>query len=85
MFDGTNAKAWKTLLWLYCPDLFKAMLIREIGILENRARKQGLIPGVRLNGSSDVVWERSFPEVFKRFPGVTFYDYTKIPVVVHRS
>ena len=78
MFDGTNAKAWKTLLWLYCPDLFKVMLIREIGNLEKRAHNQGLIPGVRLNGSSDVLWERSFPEVFKRFPGVTFYDYTKI-------
>ena len=79
MFDGTNAKAWKTLTWLYCPDSFRGMLIREIGNLEKRARKQGLIPGVRLNGSSDVLWERSFPEVFKQFPGVTFYDYTKIP------
>ena len=79
MFDGTNAKTWKTLTWLYCPDTFKAMLVREIGNLEKRARNHGLVAGVRLNGSSDVVWERSFPEVFKRFPDVTFYDYTKIP------
>ena len=78
MFDGTNAKAWKTLLWLYCADLFKAMLIREIANLEKRAREQGLIPGVRLNGSSDVVWEQLFPEVFERFSRVQFYDYTKV-------
>ena len=78
MYDGTNAKAWKTLTWLYCPDLFKSMLIREIGNLEKTAAKQGLIPGVRLNGSSDVVWERSLPEVFERFSGVQFYDYTKV-------
>ena len=79
MLDGTNAKAWKTLTWLYCPDVFKAMLIREIGNLEKRAHEQGLIAGVRLNGSSDVMWERSFPELFTLFPNVTFYDYTKIP------
>lgn len=79
MFDGRNAKLWKSLTWLYCPDLFKAMLIREIGNLEERAHNQGLISGVRLNGSSDVLWERSFPGLFTLYPDVTFYDYTKIP------
>lgn len=33
----------------------------------------------RLNGASDVPWERVCPELFETFRGVQFYDYTKIP------
>ena len=32
--------------------------------------------GGRLNGTSDVSWERF--KIFEMFPGVQFYDYTKI-------
>jgi len=34
---------------------------------------------VRLNGTSDIVWERERPQIFERFPNVIFYDYTKVP------
>ena len=33
----------------------------------------------RLNGASDVPWERVCPELFDAFSEVQFYDYTKIP------
>lgn len=45
-----------------------------------------LVPVFRLNGLSDIVWEDqrfhwrgSTANVMEHFPGVQFYDYTKIP------
>lgn len=51
------------------------------------AKRAGMLPAVRLNGTSDVRWEkipcrcnRSVEaSVFDAFPEITFYDYTKIP------
>jgi hypothetical protein len=34
---------------------------------------------VRLNGTSDIAWERVDPDLFQLFSGVQFYDYTKSP------
>ena len=47
--------------------------------LEADARREGLIPGARLNGSSDVAWETRHPEIFRMDPGIRFFDYTKSP------
>ena len=82
---GSNAKAWKTLLWLYYPEAFKTLLRREIYNLRNRAIHKGLMPAVRLNGASDIVWETKFPQIFSWFPDVVFYDYSKISARVLSS
>jgi hypothetical protein len=46
------------------------------------AEKKGLVPVFRLNGTSDIAWEKirfgSFRNIFEAFPTVQFYDYTKI-------
>jgi len=47
------------------------------------AEKQGLIPVFRLNGTSDLSWEKytvgtTDMNLFQLFPTVQFYDYTKI-------
>ncbi len=75
---GYNSKAWKTLLWLYRPDIFKVLIDHEISLLENRAKRNGWQSAVRLNGTSDELWEIKFPEIFKNHPATVFYDYTKI-------
>lgn len=85
MVSGASAKAWKTLLWTWRPDVFKRLLFREVYNLRNKAFHQGLIPAVRLNGASDVVWERKFPKLFASFPDVVFYDYTKLAARMARS
>ena len=85
MSYGSNSKAWKTLLWLYRPDIFKALLMKEIGLLRGRAHRKGMTPAVRLNGSADIVWEVHFPEIFKAYPDVVFYDYTKIKSRFYRQ
>jgi hypothetical protein len=48
------------------------------------AEKQGLTPVIRLNGTSDLSWEKyEVPvfctrNIFELFPTVQFYDYTKV-------
>ena len=47
------------------------------------AEKQGLIPVFRLNGTSDLSWEKydghfGGKNIFECFPTVQFYDYTKV-------
>lgn len=56
---------------------FIAQLRREIAAHVRRATRHGLRPAVRLNGTSDLRWERLAREIFDAFPGVRFYDYTK--------
>ena len=64
-------------------ESFMAQLVVEIDKHIRSAKRHGLTPCVRLNGTSDLPWERfpvdGFPHIFARFPDVTFYDYTKWP------
>jgi hypothetical protein len=41
-----------------------------------QAEKLGLTPVFRLNGTSDLSWEKY--GIIQQFPGVQFYDYTKV-------
>lgn len=60
---------------------FLAQLLGEIETHVRRARANGMIPAVRLNGTSDIPWERvrlaDGRTVLEAFPDVQFYDYTK--------
>ena len=56
---------------------FLDVLRGEILALIRRAAGLGMRPAVRLNGTSDLPWERLAPEIFEEFHGVQFYDYTK--------
>lgn len=59
---------------------FIAQLIREISSLKKKYALIGLKLAVRLNGTSDIPWEKVAPELFAIFPDVKFYDYTKYPL-----
>ena len=60
---------------------FMAQLDAEIAAFVKRAKRKGLIPCVRLNGTSDIPWERvphsGHANIMAAYPGVQFYDYTK--------
>lgn len=67
----------RTRLLIDYPASFLALLVHHI----DKAHKVGPI-GVRLNGFSDIRWERVLPDWFwTRFANVQFYDYTKHPLV----
>lgn len=58
-----------------------SFIIRLKGDINNHLKyceRMGKTPVVRLNTYSDILWEHKFPEIFKEFAGVVFYDYTKI-------
>jgi len=61
---------------------FLVRLRREIRNARKWAEKRGLRLAMRLNGTSDVVWERIDPTLFVEFADVVFYDYTKAPFIV---
>lgn len=74
MPSGARSRIWKTALRYGAPDLFFALLRSEIAAHERKARRLGLMPVVRLDGSSDLGdAERIAPD----FPSTMFYDYTK--------
>ena len=68
----------KSLFYRLFRDQFMADLAEDIAKLERSAKRAGLVPAVRLNGTSDILWERT--GIVAAFPNTTFYDYTKAPL-----
>ena len=84
--ENTNviqrARIRKTRYFFENRDAFMADLVEDIMRAVNFARKKGLIPVFRLNGTSDLAWEKyATPyakNIFSQFPTLQFYDYTKV-------
>lgn len=80
-FSSVQAgRARKRALYLNDAAAFFNSLALEVEALERRAKREGLRPVVRLNGTTDLQWERDRDAVrlMRDFPRVQFYDYTKI-------
>jgi len=67
-------------------EAFMLKLVDEIILLSAKAKRLGIKAAVRLNGTSDIQWEKikfkwfnKDQTIFDIFPNVQFYDYTKIP------
>jgi hypothetical protein len=73
------ARLAKTLLFFQDRPAFLWNLEQDCAALVRKAERENLIPAVRPNGTSDLPYERIFPELFGAFPTVRFYDYTKVP------
>ena len=85
--ENTNviqkARIRKTNLFFADRDQFMKDLYQDIVKAKKFAEKQGLIPVFRLNGTSDLSWEKyevgtTGMNLFQLFPTTQFYDYTKI-------
>lgn len=78
-----TARIKKTRFYFAERQAFMAQLYKEIDALIRKAERMNLTPCVRLNGTSDIVWERvpvaGQNNIMECFPGVPFYDYTKRP------
>lgn len=65
---------------------FMAVLVADIQFLIRRAARMNAQPAVRLNGTSDIAWEKircvvdgvEYRNLMVAFPDLQFYDYTKI-------
>lgn len=77
-----RARRERTRLYFEQREAFLAKLVDEIARHVRRSERIGLVPVVRLNGTSDLRWETirlAGETIFERFPDLTFYDYTKLP------
>lgn len=84
-FDNVkNARIRKTQEFFTKKAEFMAQLERDIASVLRKAEREDKIPCIRLNGTSDIPWERvrygeDRKNIFEKFPDVQFYDYTKRP------
>ena len=89
-----RARLRRTELFFSDRAAFMAALVRDVERAISYAKRRGLRPVFRLNGTSDIRWERVpvvrdairsgapkaviYPSIMDAFPRVQFYDYTKI-------
>lgn len=77
-----EARKTRTRLFFENRSVFFEQLVREIKNAIKLSAKQGMTPVFRLNGTSDLAWEKyevvEGKNIFQLFPEVQFYDYTKI-------
>ena len=77
-----EARKTRTRAFFENRSVFFEQLVREIKNAIKLSAKQGMIPVFRLNGTSDLAWEKyevvEGKNIFQLFPEVQFYDYTKI-------
>jgi hypothetical protein len=75
MPQKTLGRVNRTLFYFKERAKFLSMMTREIRNHEINCKKKNLKPVVRLNTTSDIMWENH--KIFDLFPNVQFYDYTK--------
>jgi hypothetical protein len=88
--ENTNviqkARIRKTVFFYEERAGFFEWLVADIKLAIKQAAKQNLVPVFRLNGTSDISWEKyavevdgvTYTNIFAAFPNVQFYDYTKV-------
>lgn len=86
IYSNVNkARRRKTKEFVSDTPAFMAELAADIGTIERAAKRRDMIPAIRLNGTSDLRWERipvslegrRYHNIMEAFPKVSFYDYTK--------
>ena len=81
-----KARIRKTKLFFENRSEFMELLVKDIILAIKQSIRLGLIPVIRLNGTSDIAFEKyevvrdgvTYPNIFFAFPEIQFYDYTKI-------
>jgi hypothetical protein len=88
--ESTNviqeARKRKTRLFFENRTEFMALLVKDIKLAIKQSARLNLTPVFRLNGTSDLAWEKypvtvdgvEYNNIFEAFSNVQFYDYTKI-------
>ena len=66
----------KTLWYIQERKTFLDKLRKEINAFIKKAKSKGLVPCIRLNGTSDISWENT--GLIDEFKSTQWYDYTKV-------
>ena len=78
-----RARIQKTRFWFSDREGFLELLTRDLEKVQRLARRHRKLAAVRLNVFSDIPWERFLD--LDRFPGIQFYDYTKVAARLGRT
>ena len=81
-----QARIRKTKFFFDKRPEFLTALHKDILLAIKQSERLGLTPVFRLNGTSDLSWEKysyfydgkNYTNIFEAFPNVQFYDYTKV-------
>jgi hypothetical protein len=81
-----QARIRKTQMFFENRDQFMQLIVKDIELAIKQSTKADLIPVIRLNGTSDLAFEKyevvrngvTYKNIFAAFPEIQFYDYTKI-------
>lgn len=77
-YDNVQAaRIRRTRLFFEDRETFTSLLRSDINSFAKRCKRKGSTPAVRLNGTSDLAWEKLIPSLFSDYPDIQFYDYTK--------
>lgn len=71
-----DARIKKTIYFYRDRDGFMRDLRLSIKRIIRKAKRENLIPAIRLNGTSDFAFHKT--GIMQEFPDVQFYDYTKV-------
>lgn len=75
-YNVTKSQVIKTLAFFFDSKRYEATIDKSIQALKRKAKREGMTPIVRLNGTSDLPWEK-MTSLMQRNNDVQFYDYTK--------
>jgi hypothetical protein len=81
-----KARIRKTQLFYDNRNEFMSLLAKDITLAIKQSARMGLTPVIRLNGTSDISWEKYpvkmgnvvYTNIFSAFEFIQFYDYTKV-------
>ncbi len=82
-FNSVQASRIKKTRWFFSNrDAFMEQLFQDCKALIAKAKRAGMLPCIRLNGTSDLAFHRLVvpsqgKTLMQCFPSVPFYDYTK--------
>jgi len=81
-----KARIRKTQMFFEARTGFMEWLVADIELAIKQSAKINMVPVIRLNGTSDLAFEKyaairngvEYKNIFMAFPEIQFYDYTKI-------
>jgi hypothetical protein len=81
-----DARIRKTKMFFESRAAFMELLVKDIELAIKQSKNKGLVPVFRLNGTSDLSFEKYevvrgglvYKNIFEAFSEVQFYDYTKV-------
>ena len=92
-FDATQEARIRKTQWFFNDRAsFMTQLVKDIKSAIAKATREGFVPVIRLNGTSDIRWEEmaftyvenvkspviDYANIMAAFPNTQFYDYTKL-------